>query len=804
MRHSWRRIALLPAVRMLLFIIAGILLQWHLSLRSEDIALPTILLLPGVFVLHLLTRRRRTLQILRDTTLLLLLVITGILRTAVALESRPADLLVFADKKEKLDLIGVVAEHPREYADRRRFRLDCRFVMSPDSIPVRGTVLATYRRSAWDAADTLIPIRLGDVVKLHGRLRTPLTPRNPGGFDARRWLVTEGSVLLCSVSKGEDLEIVGQEDPGLPGRVTGILRRVMRESINAQYASEHAGILTGLLLGDRGMIEDTVLNDFRRTGIMHILAVSGLHAGIILMMVFMPLERLPFAARALSALTVLWLFAAVTGFAPPVTRASIMATIVLVGILLQRDSQPINALAAAGTGILLADPLALFGLSFLLSFGAVLGILLFQQRVQTALLRVFPRMWRPKLQPAAALLSLTLSAQALTLPLLAQEFGQVSPSVLLANLVAVPLVFLTVTCGSLSLLLFHILPALATPFAAVAAASIDLILITSELLARLPGASVSLPPLPSLIVILYFTGIAYLTISQGRVRQKLLVLSITLIAVLTAAPAIAPDSGNIIRVTFLDVGQGDAAVVELPDGSALLIDTGPGSRNWNAGSAIILPFLRARGIRRLHMMIITHPDNDHAGGAQAVVEELPVGQVLVGGRWPESGAGKELMDVMTARTDSVRDVRAGLRIPLPGEAMLYVLSPPADIDCEASNEHSVVVLLRYGTTRFLFTGDADAEAERRMVARYDSFLHADVLKVGHHGSTTSSSPGFVVKVRPRHAVISAGRNNHFNHPRQEVLDRLRLAGAHISRTDIEGAIMFLSDGRRVEKLPVEK
>jgi DNA internalization-related competence protein ComEC/Rec2 len=261
-------------------------------------------------------------------------------------------------------------------------------------------------------------------------------------------------------------------------------------------------------------------------------------------------------------------------------------------------------------------------------------------------------------------------------------------------------------------------------------------------------------------------------------------------------PAGEPD----LRVTFLDVGQGDAAVIELPDGSAILIDTGPSGGNMDAGSAVILPFLRARGISMLHGMIITHPDDDHAGGAHSVLEALPVEHIFIGGRWPEGSRTSSLMTYMIETADSVRDVRAGDRIALPGNATLYVLSPPAEIDCEASNEHSVVVLLLYGSTRFLFTGDTDAQAEHRMIARYDNFLRADVLKVAHHGSTTSTSPGFAVKVRPKHAVISAGRNNHFNHPRQEILDRLRLVGATISRTDIEGAIMFTSDGKSVRKV----
>ena len=182
-----------------------------------------------------------------------------------------------------------------------------------------------------------------------------------------------------------------------------------------------------------------------------------------------------------------------------------------------------------------------------------------------------------------------------------------------------------------------------------------------------------------------------------------------------------------------------------------------------------------------------------------VLNEMPVKNVLLGGSWPEDGAAGTLLMRMRAAADSVHDVRAGTRMALPGAAVLYVLSPPGNDHIESSNEHSVVFLLAYGSTKVLFTGDAEIAAERRMVARYGDFLRADVLKVGHHGSTTSSSASFISLVRPAHAVISAGRNNRFGHPDNLVLRRLRLAGAEIFRTDVDGAVLFMSDGKRVWK-----
>jgi competence protein ComEC len=733
-----------------------------------------------------------------DIAAVLLLACAGMLHCSSALATRDTGLLQFSDKRERVLLTGVVAEDPRVSPGKLRFRMDCRRIVDADTLPVSGRVLVSYRRSAWDDDDTLTPVRWGDVLTLRCRLHTPLPPRNPGGFDARTWMIGEGCLLFCGVSKGADLQVTGFENPGPAARAITAVRAAVRKTFHAMYRDEHAALMIGLLLGDRGLIDEETMEDFRTAGIMHILAVSGLHAGIILLIVFMPLERLRYPLRAGIALLGLWFFAAMTGLAPPVVRAALMSSLFLGGVVLQRRSDAVNALAAAALIILLADPTALLGLSFQLSFTAVLGILLFHEHIQNALLRPLPRHLRHGVAAVpAGLAALTLSAQALSMPLLASAFGQVSPSGILTNLAAVPMVFIAVTCGVLSVITAA-LPFLAVRFAATAAAALDIILTSSDVAASLPFASVSLPSVPSLAWLGYVPLLFWFTAYEGRLRQKLVLLTCLLLAGWSVSRT-TMESEALLRVTFLDVGQGDAAVLHLPGGEAMVIDAGAATEGYDAGERVILPYLRHCGMRRLHTLVITHPDNDHRGGADAVLEELPVGDILLGGSWPKDGAAGALLSRMHERVDSVRDVRAGTRIVLPGGAVLYVLSPPEGEHCEASNEHSVVFLLVHGQTRILFTGDADVEAEQRMVERYGDFLQADVLKVGHHGSATSSCAAFVSRVRPKHAVISAGRNNRFKHPDALVLRRLQLAGADIHRTDIEGTVIFVSDGERIRK-----
>lgn len=791
-------------MRILVLFALGILLQWHAPQPGGILRSAAAIALALAAAAAVAASRRRTLRSLRDASLIPLLLLCGMLRTADLLEQPPSALLQWTDLPDAQVLTGVVAGEVRESPDRRRFRLACRGVETDSgTVPVSGSVLVTWRRSRYDPDDRLQTLRQGDVLRLRGRLRLPLPPRQPGGFDARRWLIGEHCLLLCSVSKGGDLQVTGYQHPGLVAEAVHAVRRFVRASLRTLYAPRQSAVMAGLLLGDRSGIDDEVMQDFRRSGIMHILAVSGLHASIILLIVFIPTERFPYPLRAALATAGLWCFAAVTGFAPPVTRAAVMGGLAMGGIVLQRTGSTVNALAAAGVIILVLDPLNLTGLSFPLSFTAVLGILLFHTRISAALLRALPRAAARNalMQKLTALFALTLSAQALSLPLLVHAFGEISPAGLLTNLIAVPLVFVVVTCGVLAVCAFALSPWLAGCFAATSAAGLDGILSLSHVLAGMSWAAVPLPSLPVPLLLAYVAAVVYLSYSPGRLRQKsaLLLLAATAAAVLLRS---AQADDGMLRVTFLDVGQGDAAVIELPGGDAVLIDAGPGGTGGDAGSRNILPWLRHRGIERLRAVVITHPDEDHRGGALSVLRSVTVDTVYVGGRWPERGVAAAVDSAMRLHTHAVRDVRCGDRIDLGGDVRLFVLSPPAGPGVGAGNEHSVVLLLLYGRTRFLFTGDAGVEAEARMMRRWDGLLRADVLKVGHHGSTTSSAPAFVLAVRPAHAVISAGRNNRFGHPRAEILTRLRLAGTRVSRTDVEGSVCFVSDGSRVEKTSV--
>jgi competence protein ComEC len=257
----------------------------------------------------------------------------------------------------------------------------------------------------------------------------------------------------------------------------------------------------------------------------------------------------------------------------------------------------------------------------------------------------------------------------------------------------------------------------------------------------------------------------------------------------------------VLRVSFIDVGQGDAALLEFPGGETMLVDAGPASPSFDAGEKTVVPYLKRKGIIRLDMLVATHPHNDHIGGIPAVMEECDVFHVIDPGRIVESSVSLRFEEALNNERCRRSHARTGMLSGQLQSARIYVLGPD-EVSAGAGNlnNSSVVFKLVYGSVSFLFTGDAEKESEERMVRRYGDFLKSTVLKVGHHGSRTSSSGIFLDFVNPEIAVVSVGTRNRYRHPSRETMQELALRDVVTLRTDTEGAVILETDGRNVEKV----
>jgi competence protein ComEC len=715
----------------------------------------------------------------RLATILLLAGIVGLGALRGGATSLPPDHIARQAIPPVVSIEGRLSEEPIRWdADRMRVLLDVdAYHDGLDRRPAQGRVQVTIYGSTE-------PLGEGQRIRAEVQLHRPIGFRNPGGFDYPAHLRREG-ILLVGSARGDRVTPFTLDAPSWPLRV----RRWAVATIRAQLPDSSAGLLAGLLLGERTALPRESDEAFRRAGVYHVLAVSGFNVALVASSVFALLALLgvPRRATALVAGVVLVGFGLVVGGQPSVVRATVMGLLLLLSLLLERESQAMNALCLSGLLLIAWRPTDLWDPGFQLSFAATAGIIYLAAPL-TAFLK--ERRWPHWLATSAAV---SLAAQLAVTPIMLAHFNQLSLIGVAANLLVVPLAGPATTLGMLTLLIH-----LANEAAAGLLFSALWLLLTALRLvvwaaAAVPGAMVHLPAPSGAAIVAWYGALILVPYLATRVWTR--VAASALVAAATALslwPWVNPGDGR-LRVTFLDVGQGDASLVELPEGPRILIDGGPGgARRFDVGERVLSPFLWNRPVSRLHAVALSHADSDHAGGLGAILRNFRVGEFWEGGRW---GSGSQDTLQALSKSDAVRRVlRDGQRLWV-GRALVTVLNPGSEPSA-SPNDDSLVLRLDWRGVSLLFTGDLGWTGEERVLER-GAPVRALVLKIAHHGSRSSSSAAFLESARPSFAIVSVGARNPFRHPTLETLDRIEAAGARVYRTDRDGAIILETDGTRL-------
>ena len=562
-----------------------------------------------------------------------------------------------------------------------------------------------------------------------------------------------------------------------------------------------------LVLGESDLSPDDD-QAFRVAGLSHLLAVSGMHLVLVLALVVRVLEAALVRVEALAGrldvgrlaagtgIPAAWLYAELAGNGGSTVRAAWMATAVLAARALGRRTDGPRAFGLSLLAMGAADPLVAFDLSFALSAAATGGLLAFARPLSALLERVTPS----RLVPVAKAAATTLAATIPCAPMLARFAPTVPIGGILANLLAVPVGESAALPLCLAQVLLWWWPAAERGCAMAASGALVLVRLLARGFAS-PALTAQVPP-PTPWQLAILAGVLGLWALRGA-RWPFVASSATLVVLLEVAARRSGAPTGLLRVTFLDVGQGDSAIVNLPDGEALLIDGGGlvGSP-IDVGQRVVAPELRARRRTSVAAVVLTHPHPDHFGGLSTGLDALQVGALWETGEGEAEGTGggyASLLSGVRARGSPVRrmDTLCGAREL--GGARVEVLAPcPAFSPDRGPNDNSIVLRVTYGARSILFVGDAEREEEGLLVAAGTERLRADVLKVGHHGSRTSSSPAFLAAVRPSVAVVSAGCRNRFGHPHPATLAALDAAGARVWRTDRSGAIVVTTDGRSLD------
>jgi competence protein ComEC len=557
--------------------------------------------------------------------------------------------------------------------------------------------------------------------------------------------------------------------------------------IDALYGS-HAPLARALLIADERDIASDVRRRYADAGIIHMLSVSGLHVAVLAEAVVLALLLCGARVRRAEgiALATIALFVVFVGAPAPAVRAAAMYGAMVAARAAQRPTSP-WALLALGGLLPLADPRVVRDIGYQLSVVGMAGLLASGLLARRLALDRLPD-WAARV--ARETLA-TVIASAVTAPIVAWHFGRVSLAAPLTNLAAAPLFGLAQPALFLSILAAPIRPLarFVADATTVLLAAIDRVAVVG---AAIPGAALdALPSGPTALLVAIAAG-ALLVACTARYPARPLMAMAAAVSAAVWWPLVWQRHGP-LEVHVLDVGQGDAVALRTPKSRWILIDAGDTWRDGDAGSRVVVPYLRRRG-GPIAALILSHPHADHIGGAATLLRRLRVGAVLDGGFVAGSGVYAAVLTSARSRAVPWREVRAGDSLLVDG-VVLRVLAPDARTvrAADGANEASVVILADYRGARVLLTGDAEAETEGWLRERYGASLAAHVLKVGHHGSATSSGARFLDAVRPRVALVSVGAGNRYGHPSPAVLRELAARGAQVLRTDHDGTIVVTVD-----------
>jgi competence protein ComEC len=734
---------------------------------------------------------------------------------------------------ERADVVGRLAESPVVFPDSIQFLVDLETVQYGDA-PV--AVSGRARINLYQPAGLFA---FGDRLKFSAiRLKLPRNFKNPGRFDFAVWMRRQGIDVLANASKARQVQrLAGPPPPALALLREQVLLSMLHTA-NLFLPPGHAALLEGMVLGEKQKLPDTLRDAYQATGLAHLLAVSGMNFGFVAVAVFavgypvifrVLLRLQPGAVKAgiawkltaFAALVPVLLYMILVGNKVSSLRSGAMAILFLVSLLIDRAHSVANALLLAAFGLLLWNPESILDVSFQLSFVAVLAILLTMDFHSKLYADPVDRMGEKSFLRRffEYTLIVSLAACLATLPFVAVHFNRISLISWWANLLMVPLANILFPLSLLALTFGLFSQTLAGIFLFPCSWLLWLFDELPQRFASLPFASVYVATPSDAWAILFYATLfgwpwwylqhkrwAQADPRPGRRLWNKPVLAGLIFASLGALalliwPRWPVSDSRTLSVWMLDVGQGESLCIEFPNGETLLVDGGGFYKNApDAGRKILAPFLWNRGRTRIDYILATHSDHDHTGGLESLMDFFPVGHLL----FPESSDQDFRLRRMKEKAQAHDIAILPLQFGAPfkaGGASLHLLHPSNEYlaqprkskKAKSHNNNSLVLRLEYKQFQMLLTGDIEKDAETQLVANNQP-LHAEILKVPHHGSKTSSTAEFIQAVAPKTALISSGYINIYHHPHPDVLQRYEEAGIRVWRTDRQGAIHITTDG----------
>ena len=733
--------------------------------------------------------------ILTKKVILYIVLISIISNTIVVLSNQKYEVVNnFFDNKKELSLTGIVLD----YKETNYYN---RYILKMKN-----------RMKIYILTNKNINLKYGDIVQIKGEYNKPEQQRNYKGFNYMQYLKQYN---IYGIVKCKNVQVIGSSKTNKIRKLFYMLNLLIKEKIKKTMPKNEGSIFLGIMLGDTDNIEEDIYQNFRNASIAHILAISGLHVSYIITFLQLFLKKI-LGRRKTGILTILFIisYMFLTNFSPSITRAGLMAIILLFADLLYRKNDIWSSMSFSLLIIMFINPFLIQNIGVQLSYGATAGIILLNEDIKKYLKKIIKIlclklknnnksekniMTNKIINKSIEETSISLSVQLFLFPILILNFNVFNPYFFIANFILSFVIEPIIIVCLFFLVLILINFGIANLFKGIIINGIQILIFISKI-GNLPSSKIYIPTPNIFIVIIYYIlliilknickiyfikqknntqkRIVYiielLKYRKNKYKQyvkKLLIIFIIFIIILIILP-------KKFRINFIDVGQGDSTLVITPTNKTILVDGGGNlDSSFDVGEKTLLPYLLDRGIFKLDYIIVSHFDSDHVGGLLTIIKELKVETVLISKQKEKSENFDIFKKIVEQNNLKVLVVEKGDRIKIDRNTHIDILWPDNNIliDENALNNNSIVCKLCYGNFSMLFTGDIEEIAEREIIDEYrnnQKVLNSTILKVAHHGSKTSSINELLYLIRPKISLIGVGKNNKFGHPNSEVLKRL--------------------------------
>lgn len=726
-------------------------------------------------------------------------------------DALPRDHLInYIPLNKKVVLVGRITTSPKKFNNKTRLQIESEtLTLDGETLKVSGKVrIAAYNRE--------LPYVYGDRIKIHNiRLRTPRNFKNEGAFDYESYMKSRDIYVTGSIGKRSKIELIDQNNGFWLLKIVYQFKEKMMDSLKNNLPQKNSAIIKAMVLGEKGSLSKNNREIFIRSGTAHLMAVSGLHIGFVAFVAFWTIKKITgyimirfFMERALSGwimplsallciIPVLF-YMALVGWKASSMRAGIMVIVYLFAVAFSRQKEIFRSIIIAAFIILFWKPLSFQDVGFLLSFLAVLTIVFCYKEFsgKKDAMNDIPFQENKIMKIIKGNIAINLFAVLGTSPLIFYYFNRITPYGFFANIIAVPLAALIIPGAIICMIIFPVFHLAGILGLKIVSFLTSVLMFVIKFFSELPMASLRFAT-PSLLAVISFYIFGFLLIKLRRKKQlQWILIPVGLILLISLSINYLPCSkNNILKVTFLDVGQGDATLIQLPDGKTMLIDGGGLYGDFDVGESVVAPYLWDHGIEKIDYVISTHSDNDHIEGLFYVLKEMKAGTLWTNSLLPFKTSISHLENLAREKKVSITDQNIFFnKFNIKIEKLHPTREFVSNYFDRKENNFSTVLKISYGLISFLFTSDIEKESEEFLVKQYGSKLRSTILKVPHHGSKTSSTNSFINAVKPKVVVISAGVLNRFHHPAKKVVERYKRRNIKIFRTDLHGAVTITTDG----------